>query len=112
MSQNPGPSLSLGPILEDLDQLDQNPSLVSNLSSTIGIQCIPTQTKPPTVPKPSLPESPDQAIERAQELVELDKQLKARAEEVEVRDVAGRLERTGKVLDELLRILEHASVVN
>lgn len=112
MAQTPNPSLGLSPILEDINQLNKNPDLVTHLSSAIGIKPIPTGTSPSNlVSEPSVPESPDQATCLAQDLVELDKQLKNRAEELEVKDVGGRLEKTGKVLDELLRILEHVSVV-
>ncbi|EGG01455.1 uncharacterized protein MELLADRAFT_111018 [Melampsora larici-populina 98AG31] len=110
MSSTSGPSLSLEPILDDISQLDTNPKLVEQLSSTIGIQPIQTRDSQSLEAKPTLPKTPDQAVDRALEMIGLEKNLKTRSEELEERDVGGRLETSGKVVDKLLHILEHASI--
>ncbi|KAH9820804.1 hypothetical protein DFH28DRAFT_884521 [Melampsora americana] len=110
MSSTAGPSLSLGPILDDISQLDNNPKLVEQLSSSIGIQPIQSRDSQLSEAKPTLPKTPEQAVDRALDIISLEKNLKTRSEELDETDVGGRLETSGKVIDKLLHILENASI--
>lgn len=110
MSKLSGPSLGLDLILEDIEKLNTKPGLSDQLASTIGVETFSSLKPTSSQPAPHLPDTPDQAVSLALEFLELEKLLQQRAEEVESRDMGGRLESTGKTIDQLLRILDHPSL--